>query len=469
MIGGVRQAPLVGGAVPAYSVSFRDSRLRPRGVREDLARGMVAGVGTEGRFVRNDFDALNIFYRPICNATWNAEKRCWDSIVFREESSFTWHPTAPNREVVYRCTPFYYKLDMQGESAPSWVSVSPYPLPGYTLAPMFKNALDYVYRPAFEAAIDPVDGLPHSRAGLRPLGTTCAGVIEALRQYDAAARPEGYAEYFSDLLLMWVEFATRDLCSVMSGARFCNRGGQATYGGVDALGHSLLYLGSAYANYFCRDMEISVKSAAGEMLAESISILSVSRQTNGSLCLTLSDALAGEGLAEGAALSLTSLYWRTGAVLPHLSATSGARTELQGDLAPCAWRGKENAWGNRPKMLWDFRSNATRLYYLPTYADWSASLTDSWKPLDAAVNPKAGYIQAFSFSAEFPHLMLPSKTSIDRAELSCFGAYFSRPARGSSFFVTVGAGDMNNGYHNPASLRCLASNASYIGGRLICE
>ncbi|MBR7181436.1 MAG: hypothetical protein IKD28_01470, partial [Clostridia bacterium] len=288
-----------------------------------------------------------------------------------------------------------------------------------------------------------------------------------LRQYDAAARPEGFAEYFSDLLLLWVEFATRDLPSVMSGARFCNRTAQATYLGLDALGNSLLYVDSANARYFSRNMEIQVKR--GTVITNCIAISAADRQADGSLHLTLSGALVADGLAEGDSLTLTSLFWHTGTVLPYLSATSGVCGDLHDEHKTCAWRGKENVWGNRPKLLWDLRLHTTQMYYLPNYADWSASMTDVWQGLGTAAASQAGFVKSFAFSESFPHVMLPSETTTDRAALSCFGAYLSRPARGGGFYVTVGSGADSDGLHNPVSLRTLTSAAAYIGARLICE
>ena len=165
----VKQRPLFAPnrVVHAWSVYFPEG-ISPEGVREDLARNMVAQVAVGDEKVRNDFDRLEIYRRPIFNATWDSAARRWVDLVAQGEAGFTFSPTAPNREVVYRCTPFWYKIDYSGANGPSFISVTDRPLEGYRLAPMFKDANTYEYRPCFEMALGD-DGKPHSRAGLTPI------------------------------------------------------------------------------------------------------------------------------------------------------------------------------------------------------------------------------------------------------------------------------------------------------------
>jgi len=204
----------------AWSVRFPQDGISPQGERCDLALGMVANVAAGDQAVRNDFDYISIFQRPIFNATWDAQTRTWRDFVARGEEGFTLSPTEENREVIYRCKPFWYRIDMSGAQAPSYVSVSDKPLRGYTLAPMFKNGTTYEYRPCFEMGIGE-DGKPHSRAGLLPYTGTFVDIMPIARLYDPAAHTERMADWFSDYLLLLVEFATRSLQSVMCGVIRC--------------------------------------------------------------------------------------------------------------------------------------------------------------------------------------------------------------------------------------------------------
>ncbi|MBQ8357831.1 MAG: hypothetical protein IJX39_08520 [Clostridia bacterium] len=198
-----------------FSVSFGDTA-SVIGVREDAARGMVADVATGSGRVRNDFDRIPIFERPIFNATWDRAARQWIRLTPLGAEGFSWSPVEPYREVVYRCRPFWYKLDMSGSAAPLWVSVSETPRAGYTLAPMFRDGERCVYRPVFEMSVGE-DGLPHSRAGALPKLAKQGDLMAAAHSYDSAARLESIKDWFSDMLLLLVEFATWSPGVLMSG------------------------------------------------------------------------------------------------------------------------------------------------------------------------------------------------------------------------------------------------------------
>ncbi|MBE6702642.1 MAG: hypothetical protein E7585_04425 [Ruminococcaceae bacterium] len=201
----------------AYSVSFPDPTVLT-GVREDMAVGMVANVAIgDNVIVRNDFDRVPIFQRPIFNATWDGGKGRWVDFVARGEPGFTYHPSDPYREVIYRCQPFWYQIELREGTGPARVSVSPYPLEGYTLAPMFPNERDYIYRPVFEMSVGK-DNLPHSRSNQWAFrGKGLSEIMQYVAAYDPRARVESVFDWFSDALLLLVEFATWDLASYMRG------------------------------------------------------------------------------------------------------------------------------------------------------------------------------------------------------------------------------------------------------------
>ncbi len=230
------------GQAHVYSVSFPDPA-KAEGVREDQARDLIVDVAYDGRLVRNDFDRVPIFQRPIFNATWNSSLKCWEKLVPRGDSGFSWSPTEAGREVVYRCRPFWYKLDMTGDHAPVRVSVADRPIEGFLLAPMFKNGTDFVYRPVFEMTVDE-EGIPHSRAGGTPLRTSPVELTNTVQLYDSAARLESVRDWFSDALLQLVEFATWDIGALMPGNRSTELA--ATGAAIEGIEASLGDLGDGY-------------------------------------------------------------------------------------------------------------------------------------------------------------------------------------------------------------------------------
>ena len=98
----------------AWTVTFDINSISPDGTRQDLAKNMVAGVAVGNEVVRNDFDKVSIYQRPVFNATWDSKRSRWVDFVARGEPGFTFEPVEKNREVVYRCQPFWYKIGFEG-------------------------------------------------------------------------------------------------------------------------------------------------------------------------------------------------------------------------------------------------------------------------------------------------------------------------------------------------------------------
>ena len=184
--------------------------------RADAAVGVMVKPGLDGAAARNDFDRISIFKRPIFNATWDCIRGKWTALVPLGDPRFSWSPTEPYCEVVYRCTPFWYRLEEGERNGPYAISVTDRPLPGFTLAPMFKNGKTPVYRPCFEMGIGE-DGLPHSRAGLAPQLGNLKQLMDAARRYDFRARTESVLDWFSDAILITVELGRWRVHEVLAG------------------------------------------------------------------------------------------------------------------------------------------------------------------------------------------------------------------------------------------------------------
>ena len=460
---------------PVYTVSFADSALLPHGKRADFARGKVAQVAKDGEIVRNDFDSIPIFQRPICNATWDANRRRWQDFVWQGEPQFSWSPTEEKREVLYQCRPFYYRLDMGGDSAPVRVSVTEAPLPGFQLAPMFKNGQDFVYRSAFAMGCD-AQNIPHSRAGLVPYRGSANVLTKRALRFDAAARCERTADWFSDLLLQWVEFATRDLGSVMRGAAPSYKSYTATHYKGEPL--DLLHFPSASATDLCEGMTLQCKLFEGADLY--VDVVSLEQGEDGAVLARIDQALdiENEEYFEDVSYSFTATLqpWRAGAILPYLKASSGERAVKSGFYGPCAWRGKENPWGNTGSLLYDLSTcrNAHQgagIYYLADPLAWSGGdkLTEAWQKIPdltftGAVN---GKIKGFRQSAERPFVLWPIAAASSDSTVY-YGAYAALLGTPPAMGIYAGAYQSNALQNNPATLRSTMMSASYQygGGRL---
>lgn len=463
---------------PVYSVSFRDASLLPAGKREDMAVGKVAGTAIDGARVRNDFDHIPIFQRPICNATWDSARRRWCNFVWKGEEGFSWSPTEPKREVLYRCRPFYYKIDMSGDSAPAHISVSAMPLQGYRLAPMFRNGTDFVYRPCFAMGLDDEE-LPHSRAGLTPFRGGLMRTIKKTIEYDAAARIERMADWFSDLLLIWVEFATRDLASVMCGAAELYTVYKVFRRIEDS--NTVLRISAADAANLDVRMSLDCKKGTVSRIAD---IVSFEETEDGNVMLSLDRPIELPELTFGEdgvsnSISSTVTPWRSGSILPFLNASSGVRSVRNGRHGPCAWRGKENAWGNSGSSLFDI--SLTRdgydgpgFYHLTDLLSWdgrSDKLDSRWKKITDINTPQGalGYIKSFFKSAEVEGVMWPSALESEPTP-EYAGTFLQHLGSSPALFVYVGAYRDSAAQNNPATIRSntlKANNHPYSGSRLV--
>ena len=476
----VQRALLANGrAKRAWTVSFSKTGITPHGVREDLARDMVARVGVGNQRVRNDFDRVPIFQRPICNATWDKTERRWINIVLEGEEGFSYAPEKPYREVLYRAQPFWYRVEMEGISNPSRVSVSDHPLEGYRLAPMFPNGKDYVYRPCFEMGLGD-DGLPHSRAGLKPLYTNAKTLMEHARAYDEGAHTERSAEWFSDLLLQWVEFATKRVQEGMRGfTRHLHRLDPLEFLRHDDKGRAVLLLPAARRKEFSVGVYGHVSDlTSGKTLSAEAEVIEILPASGGDFQILLSTGLRTENLtldengrASGVSVLINGI--RSGGALGHVKASSGMPIECADGFQPAVWRGKENPWGGRSSLLCDLRisrpAGEMSLYYLQNLRDWQAQGLSGWQKSECVSTvASVTYITSYQADTAHPHLMLP--VSVQGSPAKYFSAYFAA-AQGEALSVFTGGTRTHNDAINSATYTAYpiatANSGQYGGARLV--
>ncbi len=392
-----------------YSVRFSGSS--PEGVREDDAVGMEAEVAVDGETVKNDFDRVPFFNRPICCCTWEPAAHRWKVNAYLGEPGFDWY--GGNGEVMYECSPFYYRADFSGEEAPSFVSVTGAPCQGYSLAPMFRNDTDKVYCPCFELSV--VDGKPSSRAGQIPLHGGVNLLMEAARKFDGSAHIGTMEIYFSETLLQWVEFATKDFQRVMGGAT-CLEEGAFTKVLEMPSQTELVVEGQGASHSFAPGQNIAIGSSLyGEERTASVKLADVTLDENGDFHLFLSHAVEGVSVGD----SCSSRLYETGlAALAVTSASSGSYLSGTDGRHPCIWRGKENPWGNGlegicnvlfKNYLYDGEEEyRVRMWYLPIPTAYrEGALTGDYIECDFDMPTKNGYVKGMRTDTRYPFLMAP--------------------------------------------------------------
>lgn len=461
----------------AWSVSFPDP-IAPGGVRGDRARGMVANVSQRGERVRNDFDSVSIYQRPIFNATWDSATCRWVDLVGQGEEGFTFSPTEENREVVYRCTPFWYRVEYTKDVGLSFVSVTDKPLKGYKLAPMFKNGASYEYRPCFEMSYG-TDGKPHSRAGFYPAIGTPTSLMGSMRALDKNARTENVADWFCDYILMLVEFGTRNLQDVMQGAQRTwvdmNLGADEfdLPWGIYVPCPDAMEVGSLLLMTYCDEND--------EEQSKILKILAVDTEETPAGYYVTVDADDIESIMQNChEISAIHMPCKTGSVLPYLSASSG-KIRTSGQL-PCAWRGKENPWGNVSSLicdlLFEFKDNSQMdVYRLSDPQKLNGELNEHYVKLETVKNFFSrdymtwGYIKSYTYVGE-DYIMMPG--SIQQGNCAQYWASYAgmRPSqdKGGVRYLRVGGDYQTAPNANAGCYELLGGeHLSTFGARLIME
>lgn len=461
----------------AWTVSFPDP-IAPGGVRGDRARGMVANVSQLGERVRNDFDSVSIYQRPIFNATWDSATCRWVDLVRQGEEGFTFSPTEENREVVYRCTPFWYRVEYTEDAGLSYVSVTDKPLKGYKLAPMFKNGASYEYRPCFEMSYG-ADGKPHSRAGFDPVTGTPVALMGSMRALNKNARTENMADWFSDYILMLVEFGTRNLRGIMEGAHETgvdvdlNAGEYDLPWGLYVCDRDALEVGASVlmTYYDENDKERSII----------LKILAIDTEETPIGYYVTVDWEGIETVSQnGYSVSVIYMPCKTGSVLPHLMASSG-KVRANGQL-PCAWRGKENPWGSVSSLICDLLFEAKGdsdidVYRLSDPQKLDGTRNEHYEKLGTTNNffPKSymswGYIKTFTCVGE-DYIMIPG-VAHQSSGTQYWASYVGiRPehSKGGIRFLRMGGDYRSISNANAACYELVGgSNLSTFGARLIIE
>ena len=473
----IAQAPTPAAKPRVFSVSFRDNPESVQGVREDDAVGMVAEVAIGDERVRNDFDSVSIFQRPVFNATWNESAGRWENFVKMGEEGFTLTPTEPHREVVYRSTPFWYYADFEGEISPSFISVSDQPRQGFRLAPMFKNGTTPVYRPCFEMAIGE-DGLPHSRAGLTPFTGSPNEIIGCAKEYSSRARSETLEEWFSDYLLLLVEFGTRDLQSIFGG-----------HFGTDTPVH--LYQPSGNEGdvnvherfYVCPDIPliegvtytlVREHYATGTYVSQNVVLKDVVFLESEGIYLFSIENEDYHQLIDGyGGFELRFIPCLTGTALSVVTKASSGTCARAGTHGPFVWRGKENTWGNVNSLIFNLicrlgYDNNLLVYYLKDGEHFDGTLNEHYELQEELAEFYPGshmFIRTFVPLGEAG--IFPSELTY---EYPCL--YFNASVHvfystaEDTNFVAVGGGHTIFEGVNHATMEILRDDCLEFGGRL---
>lgn len=428
-----------GAAAEIYGVRFSGSANTGAAVtRLYQAHGLTAGVGTDTQTAKNDFDQIY---------PWSARRRCCG--YFAENGSFMvnayegepgYAADGSNGEVWVEHSLFYFKHTHTGGTEE--ILISALPLGGYAPAPIFVKPDGSLRRKAYTAAypLAMVDGKATSRSGVFPDVCSLNSAVEAARTLGENYTVTTFAERYTECLYMWVEFATRNLQSVMMGAASLPYTAADT-AAITEDGANRIIVPNAVAEKYVVGQTVLIGSSLGSSnKANNRVVTAITDYDTGNKAI----AFDGNPVDVAAGNILCSSAYKNG-TCDHVLSSSGSPVSNTSGKYNCVYRGKEAPYGNAFEWVSDLlfqREGAGTaqapytysVYYLPEPARYSSgAITGDYVKLNYHLPDTDGYVQALGLDSRYPFVRLPSQigasTSTDysdyyfypRADISAAG------------------------------------------------
>lgn len=385
--------------IKKYGVKFSGSN--PKGVRTHNAVGMVANVGVDDQVVVNDFDKISFYNRPVCCGHHDSNG---NFLVHAYEGEPGFKRDGSNGEVYYECTPFYWN----GSYEEPVVAAEKFE--GSILAPMFRTSDEKVYLPCYWAAT--VSGKYVSRSGLYPTWSSVNGHMATCKSTNAHAHTETIKAHMCEYVLQLVEFATKDLQTIMMGS--CNhiweREDYITTIATTDKTYVIMAKDKASAYVVGQTIVTSSNWSSQRTITRIVDYDS----TNSAIYF---DNQAVISCAKGAKVSTFS--YRTGAT-DNVKASSGSNVSNTDGKHQCKWRGKEAPWADSFSGLCDIlrviEGGKHYPYYLPDpkkYKD--GTLTSDYVKLGFEVPATGGYAKTLGMNKAFPFAAITNQIGADSA------------------------------------------------------
>ena len=396
--------------VTRYGVRFEGSANSGSTVKRLYnAVGLVAGVGTDSEKPQNDFD--NIY-------PWSARRRCcgtWDDNGNFTVNAYKGEPgyaeDGSNGEVWIEHSLFYYKHTYE-ESGAEEIVISATPLADFLPAPIFTGDDGTVYLKAYTAAypMAKVDGKATSRSGVfNELYSQITGITAARTLGDRYTVTQT-AEWYTECLYMWVEFATRHLQSIMASASSMpySANEKAT---VAEEGVNRIIVSTATAAKFVVGQTIGIGTAAGNTsVANNRVITAIEDHDADNKAMTFD----GDPVNIAVGNVVFTLAWKNGSC-DNVIASSGSPVSNTDGKHNCIYRGKERPYGDSFEWISDVLLNREGenpytydAYFLTDATKYNnGTITEDYVKLNFNIPATDGYVKKLGFDSRFPWVRIP--------------------------------------------------------------
>lgn len=427
------------------------------------AEGLVSIPGTDTEQGYSDFD--NIY-------PWRGRKRCCgyfnadgNFVVNAYEGEPGYDVTGTNGDVWVE-TPLFYYRHINYDDGSEEICISSYPLEGYLPSPAHINddgtLRQKVYTAAYPMGI--VDSVPTSRSGIMPVTTSLSGAMSEVKKAHENYRVTSVAEHYMKCLLMWVEFGTRDVQSVMQGSCNLSFTNNARIS-IESEDKYMIIIPADYGKSFVEGQSIGIGNATGyATVAKDVQVGAVMPYGDANTVMYLDRAVNAK-----VGDVVFSMPWMTG-MCDRVLGTSGSYRSNTAGSYPCIYRGEEIPYAGGYEMLSDILTARTgagtadspyvyEAYYLPDTREYTGSINQKYIKLSYNIPGQVGMIAKLGYDKRYPFIRMPEK--VGGSSVTYYGDGYWTPG-GNANAVAVGGGLNDGAAAGPTCFHCETLSSSVV-------
>ena len=312
-----------------------------------------------------------------------------------------------------------------------------------------------------------VDDKPTSRSGVyTPIMSLNSGMTNARKLGDKYTTTTA-AEQYVKCLLMWVEFATRDIQTKMKGCSSLSYS-ESHKATVAEDAANRIIISSSYAAAYVIGQGIAIGTSLGSTnVANNRTVTAIDAFDDSNSAITFD----GDPVNIAVGNIVFAIAWKTGSCDNVLSSSGSPVSNTNGKYT-CIYRGEETPFGNAFEWISDvlFKregSGTTEdpykydIYFLPDATKYSSgNITDDYVKVNYQLPTAEGYVKKLGYDERFPFVRIPCE--IGASTTTYYADYYYRPA----YAVTAaGVGGIwyNGAYCGPCYWYCcLAPSVTHI-------
>ena len=423
---------LEGASVARYGVKFGGSANSGATVQRLYnAFGLTANVGTDTETATNDFD--NIY-------PWSGRKRCcgyWDengSFVVNAYEGEPGYTTDGSNGEVWVETPLFYYKHTYGDDGSEEIVITSHPIGGFEPSPIHINADGSLSQKAYTAAypMAVVDNKPTSRSGVyTPIMSLNSGMTNA-RLMGEKYTTTTTAEQYVKCLLMWVEFATRDVQTKMKGCSSLSYSADHKATVAEEAANRII-ISKNYASAYVVGQGIAIGTALGSTnVANNRTVTAIADYDDTNTAISFD----GDPVNIAVGNIVFAIAWKTGSC-DNVLTSSGSPVSNTSGKYTCIYRGEETPFGNAFEWISDvlFKregSGTTEdpysydIYFLKDPTQYSnGTITNNYTKLNFKLPTADGYVKKLGFDSRFPWLRIPCE--IGSSSTTYYADYYTYP------------------------------------------